>query len=59
MIVIRLDPQLYQEMRSCVNCGGLRRFLVVEEIEVGRFGFCLGCAQKVFVPFTRVTQEAA
>jgi hypothetical protein len=58
-IPIPLDPSLYQSMRECPNCGGPRVFVLVEEIESGRVGFCLGCEQRVFVPFTRVTQEAA
>lgn len=58
-IPIPLDPQLYQEPRHCSNCGGPRTFLVVEEIDSGRIGYCLGCEERVFVPFTRVTAEAA
>lgn len=54
-----LDPQLYQEIRYCINCAGPRMLLVVEEIESGRVGYCLGCEERVFVPFTRVTAEAA
>jgi len=56
---IPLDPQLYQEPRWCGHCGGPRTFFPLYELETGRVGVCCGCDKEVFVPFTRVTAEAA
>jgi len=56
---IPLDPALYQETRYCVNCGGPKVVVFVDEYECGRVGFCCGCEERVFVPFTRATSEAA
>ena len=50
----------HQEMRWCVNCGGVQIFIPCFVIEGrGRVGVCWGCDKEVFVPFTRVTAEAA
>ncbi|HEY1800046.1 MAG TPA: hypothetical protein VGG46_03845 [Terriglobales bacterium] len=56
---ITLDPWLYQDMRWCVNCGGLQLLIAIFEIESGRLGVCMGCGEEKFLPFTRTIGEAA
>jgi hypothetical protein len=53
------EPERYQDMRWCLNCGGPRIFFPVDECEAGRRGICLGCEQESFVHFSRTTGEAA
>lgn len=48
-----------KEMHWCSNCGGPAVFIPCIELEDGRVGVCWGCDKEVFVPFTRVTAEAA
>lgn len=55
----RLDPCKYQDMHWCSDCGGPRIVISVFEIESGRFALCLGCGGEKFLPFTRITTEAA
>lgn len=50
-----LDPFLYQKAEWCVRCAGEQTFVPVFETEGGRFGYCLGCGENRFVPFTRTT----
>ena len=54
-VPISLDPFLYQEMRSCLNCGGEKIFVLVFECDAGRVGYCAGCGEEKIIPFSRVT----
>lgn len=54
-----LDPWKYQDMAWCVNTGGPQILISVYEIESGRLALCLGCGEEKFLPFTRMTAEAA
>ena len=57
--VVSLDPLVNQDNHWCMNCAGQRIFIAVFEVETGRLGFCLGCGEEKFLPFTRTVGEAA
>jgi len=69
LIPIPLDPQIHPDRHSvcanweephwCENCGRRRNFLVLYVVEQRGVGVCEGCEERVFVPFTKVTAEAA
>lgn len=54
---VALEPFLYQEPHPCMNCGGEENFVAVFECESGRLGYCEGCGDEKFVPFTRTVSE--
>lgn len=55
--IFPLDPTVHQDTRWCPDCGGPQTFVEVFEVESGRYGFCFGCGQEKFVPFSRTTGE--
>jgi hypothetical protein len=56
--VAALEPGLYQDMRWCWSCGGVRMFEDVFEVEDGRLAVCLGCEGRFFRPMRSVTEAA-
>lgn len=57
-VIARLEPFLYQSMRTCSRCGGEQIFVAVYECNAGRVGVCLGCGEEKLIPFSRVTEAA-
>lgn len=57
--VAALEPFLYQESRWCSNCAGETLFYFVFVCQAGRGGFCVGCEEEKFIPWTRANSEAA
>lgn len=54
-----VDPDVFEDMRWCAECGGMQRFIPLERWPGGWRGLCWGCEQEKYVLIQRSESEAA